>query len=62
MDFQLPILPGEQFFLIESGIDTVRGQAVVECAHGCSVAVGVGEEDFEGALGFRHLVPHQQGL
>jgi hypothetical protein len=52
MDFQLPILPGEQFFLIESGIDTVRGQAVVEGLDSLTVRVGVREEDFEVAFGF----------
>jgi hypothetical protein len=47
--------------IIVPGIDPVRSQAVVEGAHSFGVTVRVGEEDFEWAFFFGHLVPHHKG-
>ena len=50
--------PLDEFLLVEPCVHAVFGQAgpCGESADGVAVRVGVAEEDFEGALGLRHLV------
>jgi hypothetical protein len=62
MDFQLPILRGEQFFLIEPGIDTVRAQAVVEGLDNITVRVGVERKTLRGRLGSGIWFPINKGI
>jgi hypothetical protein len=53
-DFQLPILPWEEFLFVEPcvAVHAVLGEAgpCGESAHGITVRVGVAEEDFERAF------------
>jgi len=59
-NFQFPILPCDEFFLVQPCIHAVIGQAGVESLHSVTVRVpqgddiGVAEEDFQGSFGRGH--------
>ena len=62
MDFQLTILPWEEFFLIQPCVYAIVGEAGVESLHGVAVRVGMAEKDFERTFWVGHLVSRRNGL